>query len=82
MVTINQLNEEINEKNADVKIQQLKKENSQLRQLVIKYRESKNANKISVGVDTHDDVCFGSPDFNKHVDAKSVCFYIYLCTVV
>ena len=51
-VTINQLDEEVNEKNADVTIQQLKKENSQLHQLVNKYRESKNANRISVGSQT------------------------------
>jgi len=51
-VTINQLDEEVNEKNANVTIQQLKKENSQLHQLVNKYRESKNANRISVGFQT------------------------------
>ena len=51
-VTINQLDEEVNEKNADVTIQQLKKENSQLHQLVNKYRESKNVNRISVGSQT------------------------------
>jgi len=51
-VTINQLDEEVNEKNADVTIQQLKKENTQLYQLVNKYRESKNANGISVGCQT------------------------------
>jgi len=49
---INQLGEEVNKKNADVTIQQLKKENSQLHQLVNKYRESKNANRISVGTQT------------------------------
>jgi len=86
MVTINQLNEEVNEKNADVTIRQLKKENSQLHQLVNKYRESKNANKLSIGVGTHDDACFESLHF-KHVDTESVCFYIYavctyLCTIV
>ena len=47
-ITINQLDE----KNADVMIQQLKKENIQLYQLVNKYRESKNANRISVGSQT------------------------------
>jgi len=51
-VTINELGEEANEKNTDVIIQQLKKENSQLHQLVNKYRESKNANRISVGSQT------------------------------
>jgi len=51
-VTINQLDEEVNEKNADVTMQQLKKENSQLHQLVNKYRESKNVNRISVGSQT------------------------------
>jgi len=51
-VIINQLDEEVNEKNTDVKIQQLKKENSQLHQIVNKYRESKNANIISVGSQT------------------------------
>jgi len=51
-VTINQLDEEVNEKSTEVTIQQLKKENSQLHQLINKYRESKNANRISVGSQT------------------------------
>ena len=50
-VQINQLAKQVNESNADFIIQQLKKENDQLQQLVNKYHESylesKNANKIS-----------------------------------
>ena len=48
-VTINQLDEEINKRNADVIIQQLKKENNQLHQLVNKYHETKNVSRVSVG---------------------------------
>jgi len=51
-VKLNQLDEVVNEKNADVTIQRLKKENSQLHQLVNKYRDSKNVNRISVGSQT------------------------------
>ena len=47
-VTINQLDEEMNKRSADLVIQQLKKENDQLHQLVNKYRE-KNAKRASVG---------------------------------
>ena len=46
-IKINQLDEQANERNADFIIQQLKKENDQLHQLVNKYHESKNASKIS-----------------------------------
>ena len=42
-VKINQ----VDESNADLIIQQLKKENDQLHQLVNKYHESKNVNKVS-----------------------------------
>ena len=48
-VTINQLDEEVNRRNADVIIQQLKKENNQLHQLVNKYHETKNVSRVSVG---------------------------------
>ena len=51
-VKINQLVKHINECNADFIIQQLKKENDQLHQLVNKYNESKNASKISEGSKT------------------------------
>ena len=51
-VKINQLVEQVNESNADFIIQQLKKENDQLHQLVNKYHESKNASKISEGSKT------------------------------
>ena len=44
---INQLDKQVNEKNADLLIQQLKKENNQLHQLVTKYHESKIASKTS-----------------------------------
>ena len=56
---VNQLNEEINEKITYLKIQQLKeeeltKQNNQLHKLVNKYRESKKADKISVGCQTEE----------------------------
>ena len=44
-VKINQLDEQVNESNADFIVQQLKKENDQLHQLVNKYHESKNASR-------------------------------------
>ena len=50
-VIINQLDEEVNERNADLTIQQLKKENDQLHQLVNKHHES-HARRISVGSQT------------------------------
>ena len=46
-VKFNLIEEQVNECNADFIIQQLKKENNQLHQLVNKYHESKNASKIS-----------------------------------
>ena len=46
-VQINQLGEQVNDSNADCHIQQLKKENNQLRQLVNKHHESKHASKTS-----------------------------------
>ena len=46
-VKINQLDEKVNEINADLIVQRLKKENDQLHQLFNKYHESKNAHKIS-----------------------------------
>ena len=46
-VKINQLDEQVNESNADFIVQRLKKENDQLHQLVNKYRESKNSNRKS-----------------------------------
>lgn len=51
-VKINQLDEEVNERNAELIIQQLKKENDQLHQLINKNHEAKNANRISVGSQT------------------------------
>ena len=51
-VKFNQLEEQVNKSNADFIIQQLKKENDQLHQLVNKYHESKNASKISVNLET------------------------------
>ena len=44
-VKINQLDEQVNESNADFIVQRLKKENDQLHQLVNKYHESKNASR-------------------------------------
>ena len=46
-VKINQLHEQVNESNADLIVQRLKKENDQLHQLVNKYHESKNASRKS-----------------------------------
>ena len=75
-VKINQLDEEVNERNADLIIQQLKNENDQLHQLVNKYHES-HVRRISVGSQT------------KHVCIIYVCYnndsyvyytYIYACT--
>ena len=50
-VKINQLDEEVNERNADLIIQQLKKENDRLHQLVNKHHES-HVKRISVGSQT------------------------------
>ena len=50
-VKINQLGEEVNERNADLIIQQLKKENDQLHQLVNTHHES-HVKRISVGSQT------------------------------
>ena len=47
-VTINQLDEEISSKNANLIIQQLKEKNSQLQKLINKYHVSSSANRISV----------------------------------
>ena len=44
-VKINQLDEQVNESNADFIVQRLKKEHDQLHQLVNKYHESKNASR-------------------------------------
>ena len=50
-IKINQLDEEVNEKN--VKIQQFKMENDQLHhQLVSRHQEPSSVNKISVGCQT------------------------------
>ena len=46
-VKINQLDEQVNESNADFVVQQLRKENDQLHQLVNKYHELKNTNRKS-----------------------------------
>ena len=51
-VKLNQLDEQVSENNTDLIIQQLKKENDQLHQLVNKYHESKITNKISDDVKT------------------------------
>ena len=51
-VKINQLDEQVNESNADFIVQRLKKENDQLHQLVNKYHESKNASRKSDDVKT------------------------------
>ena len=46
-VKINQLDEQVSESNTDFIVQQLKKENDQLHQLVNKYHESINVNRKS-----------------------------------
>ena len=51
-VKINQLDEQVNESNADFIVQQLKKENDQLHLLVNKYHESENASRKSDDVKT------------------------------
>ena len=54
-IKINQLDEEVNEKN--VKVQQLKTEVSQLHhQLVSRHQEPTSVNKISVGCQTREKV--------------------------
>ena len=58
-ITINRLNEEVDEKNADLKVQKLKeeklkKDNNRLHQLVNKYRQGKDGNRISVGCQTEE----------------------------
>ena len=67
-VKINQLDEEVNERNAELIIQQLKKENDQLHQLVNKHHEL-NVKRISVGSQI------------KHVGIICVCYnndsYVY-----
>ena len=67
-VKINQRDEEVNERNADLIIQQLKKENDQFRQLVNKHHES-HVKRITVGSQT------------KHVGSIYVCYnndsYVY-----
>ena len=46
-VQINQLDEQVNDSNADFHIQQLKKEINRLQQLVNKHHESKHTSKTS-----------------------------------
>ena len=77
-VKINQLDEEVNERNTDLIIQQLKKENDRLHQLVNNHHES-HVKRISVVVSIH--VC-------KHSDRVAMyihilCMYItYLGTYI
>ena len=67
-VKIKQLDEEVNERNVELIIQQLKKENDQLHQLVNKHHEL-NVKRISVGSQI------------KHVGIICVCYnndsYVY-----
>ena len=51
-VTINQLDEEISSKNADLIIQQLREKNSQQQKLINKYQTSNSAKRISVSSQT------------------------------
>lgn len=74
---INQLNEEINEKNISLNIQQLKEEelkraNNQLHKLINKYHESKNANKISIGCQTEE-----VGILYNYTHAHTVCSHVY-----
>ena len=67
-VKINQLDEEVNERNTDLIIQQLKKENDQLHQLVNIYHES-HVERISIGSQT------------KQVGSMYVCYRNYIVAV-
>ena len=73
-VKINQLDQQVNESNADFIIQQLKKENDQLHQLVNRYHKSKDSNKISddaktkkVGIWLHNNMYKLSTYIRRHV---------------
>ena len=55
-VKINELEEEMNNKNPDLRIKNLKDENDRLHQLVIKHQETRNANKVSVSCQTKDEL--------------------------
>ena len=53
-IKVNQLDEKLNEKNTNSLVQELKKENKQLHQLVNKYQMSKTENRISVSCQTEE----------------------------
>ena len=53
-ITVNQLDKKLNEKNTDLVLQEIRKENKQLHQLVNKYQKSKTANGISVSCQTEE----------------------------
>ena len=53
-IEVNQLDEKLNEKNTDLVVQELRKENKQLHQLVNKYQKSKTASRISVSCQTEE----------------------------
>ena len=79
---VNQLNEEINEKSINLKMQQLKEEevtkkNDQLHKLVNKYHESKNADKISVGCQTEE---VGITMIQLAIYIQISCIIILQCT--
>lgn len=55
-VKINQLNEELDEKNSDLRIENLQNENNRLSQLLNRHQVSRNANKNSVSCQTSIDL--------------------------
>ena len=71
-VKIDQLDDEVNKRNADLIIQQLKKENDRLHQLVNKHHESR-VKRISVVVSIH--VCYRNDRVATYVYTYIV--YIY-----
>ena len=75
-VKIDQLDDEVNERNADLIIQQLKKENDRLHQLVNKHHESR-VKRISVVVSIH--VCYHNDRVATYVYTYIVC--IFTCPV-
>ena len=77
-VKINQLDEEVSKRNADLTIQQLKKENNQLHQLVNKHHES-HVKRISVGSQTKQ---VGSIYVCYHNDSVAMCIYCTCYSII
>ena len=71
-IIINQLREEVDEKNSSVKVQQLQKENKDLQQLVNKYKEKKHIDKEvneveTVSTSTQTDEVASVATYNKYM---------------